>query len=351
MVTLSTPWHALPGIALAGLPQPGRDGQAVTTTWGSTDLALYRQLFVARHDAYALQQESGRYARVRAPVDDELLRAHLSGEITCAWHCFDAEGMLRWACVDADGSDGLLRLQQVYAELRRAGLTAWLEASHGGRGHLWLFLAPQPASPVRRLLAAIVGPVAEIFPKSDVRGRGVGPVVRGPLGVHRRWGQRFGFVEPLALTPYPPAPEEPLAPLTGAVAYSREAIEAAAAAWRPLRPWISLPRSRLPQAGDVAERLVPLVQRDGYLLGVCPNHPATGSSLLIYPEQDRWYCLQEGVGGDGVGLHAHVQRLSGRQAASALMGGVSPAAPPNHRETGISAPSACFPPPGSPGVE
>ena len=287
----------------------------MTTKWSSADLSLYRRLFVAREDAYARQEESGRYSRVRAHVDDGLLLAHLQGDVTCAWHCFDAEGMLRWACVDADQSDGLLRLQQVYAELRRAGLTAWLEASHGGRGHLWLFLSPQPAAAVRSLLAAIVGPQAEIFPKSDVRGRGAGPVVRGPLGVHRRWGERFSFVEPLSLAPFPPVPEEPLSPLAGAVAYSHETIEAAAAAWRPLRPWLSLPRRRLPQAVHVAQQLVPLVQRDGYLFGVCPNHPATGSSLLTYPDQDRWYCLQEGVGGDGVGLYAHAQRLSYRQAA------------------------------------
>ncbi len=284
------------------------------------EIDLYRALFVGRRDAYALQEPTGRYTTVREPVTDDLIRAHLGGEVTCAWLCFDERDRLHWACVDADRPDGRVRLQWIHAELLRVGLLSYVEGSHAGRGHLWLFLEPQPARAVRRLLQPIVGPVAEIFPKSDSRRRGLGPTVRGPLGIHLRAGRRFGFLEPADLEEVGATVSANLARLASARRYGPEAIARAAAAWRPLGDPVTVPAHPLPDALAVASLFTHLEERDGFWLGRCPRHPSGPPSLVVYPGSDRWYCLSEGTGGNGLDLYALLKGLPLRRAALALAG-------------------------------
>lgn len=76
----------------------------------------------------------------------------------------------------------------------------------GGKGyHFWfLFSRPVPAAAARRLLNGLAGAVSgdltafslEVFPKQDrLSGKGLGNLVKLPLGVHRMSGRRSWFSE------------------------------------------------------------------------------------------------------------------------------------------------------------
>jgi hypothetical protein len=128
------------------------------------------------------------------------LLAHLQGKETLALASRDELGQCRWVCVDADGPDGLTQLPLVQQALMSHGLPSLLEQSRRG-GHLWLFFTlPQPVSlatgVVQSVLDALYGArqlpqVLEVYPDHTE----LGHAVRMPLGIHRRTGQRYPFLD------------------------------------------------------------------------------------------------------------------------------------------------------------
>jgi len=168
-------------------------------------LPAWLALFANRAQPYARQQEDGSYRWVHAPCDVHALARHLAGEETIALAALDAGGRCRWACLDADGAEGIAQLRAVQQRLSALGLAALLEASRRG-GHLWLlFDQPVPAAAARALLReslrALVASTPgftttglELYPDSDQPGA-LGHAVRLPLGVHRRTGQRYPLLD------------------------------------------------------------------------------------------------------------------------------------------------------------
>ncbi len=106
----------------------------------------------------------------------------------------------RWVCVDADAPDGLAQLRLVQQALEAHGLPSLLEQSRRG-GHLWLFFTlPQPASLATGVVQGVLDPlyasgqlphVLEVYPDHTE----LGHAVRMPLGIHRRTGQRYPFLD------------------------------------------------------------------------------------------------------------------------------------------------------------
>ncbi len=167
-------------------------------------LPAWLALFLNRAQPYARQQEDGSYRWVHAPCDVRVLARHLRGEETIALAALDEAGRCRWACVDADGTDGLAQLHRVQDALAARGVMALLEASRRG-GHLWLlFDQPTPAVRARAFLRGLLRELVaagqfstaglEIYPDTD-RPDALGHAVRLPLGVHRRIGRRYPLLD------------------------------------------------------------------------------------------------------------------------------------------------------------
>jgi len=133
---------------------------------------------------------------VGQPLTREVLRAHLLGRLSLGSYVIDEAGCCRFALYDADGEDGLPVLLSLQRRLAADGIPAYLEGSRRG-GHLWVFLAhPTSAGVVRGWLHPYTVAGVEFYPKQDTASHErPGSLVRVPLGVHRRSGRRYPFVE------------------------------------------------------------------------------------------------------------------------------------------------------------
>jgi hypothetical protein len=160
------------------------------------EIERYRDLFINREDAYATQGTDGSFICRKEEVTDQVLVDHLKGRITCGWHCLNKANQIKWACTDADSEDGQKFLQRVSKRLKGLEIPSYIEESRQGRGHLWIFLDPIAARPVRKVLKRVVEEGMEVFPKQNrISPKGYGSLVRGPLGIHLRTGKRYGFLE------------------------------------------------------------------------------------------------------------------------------------------------------------
>jgi hypothetical protein len=157
-------------------------------------LTFYRDLFVSRKDDHAVQLTNGRYRRVGCSLQMLDVSDHLLGVRTYGTYVIDEQGLCRFAVIDADTPDGLERLATLQEQFAREGKRSYLEVSRRG-GHLWFFFSqPAPAWAVRAWLLPHCPTDMELYPKQDA-GRGVGSLIRLPLGVHRLSGKRYAFVE------------------------------------------------------------------------------------------------------------------------------------------------------------
>src|SRR5215210_447324 len=166
-------------------------------------LETYQELFCHRRDLYALQRSNGAYFLKFAPLTPEVIRIHLLGGLTAGFYALTPDNTTRWVALDADREDGLEQLQWSAQQLATRGISSHLERSRRG-GHLWILFEPIQASLARRLIMGCLPELqVELFPKRDQlddRAR-FGNLVRGPLGIHRRSGQRYPFVDPISLQP------------------------------------------------------------------------------------------------------------------------------------------------------
>ena len=150
---------------------------------------------IGRQDDYAIQRQDGHYTRVFHELSPGVLTAHLAGKITIGTYVRDAQGYCFFAVFDADQSNGLAVLVDLQAELGRTHIPSYLERSRRG-GHLWLFFRePVLADHVRSWL----GPMArardlDLYPKQG-QIQCIGSLIRVPLGIHRKSGRRYPFVD------------------------------------------------------------------------------------------------------------------------------------------------------------
>jgi hypothetical protein len=166
-------------------------------------LLEWERRFLTRRQPYARQQEDGSYRWVFQRLDRLALLAHLQGKETLALSSTDELGQCRWVCLDADAPDGLERLRLVQQTLEEHGLPSLLESSRRG-GHLWLFFTlPQPVSLATGVVRGVLDPLyvsgqlprmLEVYPDT-VEPAQLGHAVRMPLGIHRRTGQRYPFLD------------------------------------------------------------------------------------------------------------------------------------------------------------
>lgn len=176
---------------------------------------LLSDLFIGRQDDYAVQTSIGRYRRIGLPVSIPLLQDHLTGSCTIGTYLIDEQGNCFFAVFDADQDQGLALLAEVKRRLASEGIPSYLEQSRRG-GHLWVFLdTPAPAWAVRQWLLPFCPPNVEFYPKQDETS-GYGSLIRVPLGVHRRSGQRYPFLV---------CKQDTLVPIASDVAHTLAALQ------------------------------------------------------------------------------------------------------------------------------
>ena len=104
------------------------------------------------------------------------------------------KGLCSFAVFDADTQDNLQYLWKLHKRLMSLNYPSYMESSRRG-GHLWIFfVTPVPASCARAWLLPYWQQGLELYPKQD-EGKGYGSLIRLPLGIHRRSGKRYPFVE------------------------------------------------------------------------------------------------------------------------------------------------------------
>lgn len=190
-------------------------------------IARYLELFRGREDCFARQwvdraKGSQGYVPVRRPMEPADVLEHLQGRKTYGIYLLQQDSRVRLGVIDADLALGLrsaealrqkrdlVRREQRYlltrlVELgREKGLPCLVEFSGGKGFHFWFFLEePLLAGVVRSVLQRLAARLQpdlsvfqlEVFPKQDrLEGKGLGNLVKLPLGTHRLTGRPSYFV-------------------------------------------------------------------------------------------------------------------------------------------------------------
>jgi hypothetical protein len=218
--------------AAAGAPARSRpdrvfDGEPGPVHAGSppaAKVAFFANLFAARPDVYALRWENSRTGRagwvpaVRGgwrkgmpaaereylPLTDEVITAHLSGELDLGLYPLLDGDRCHWLAADFDGPAAVLDALAYLKAARTVGASAALEVSRSGLGaHVWLFFtAPVSAATARQVGTGLLREAIAVrgrmdlatydrlFPSQDVfQVGGLGNLIAAPLqGRARRRG-------------------------------------------------------------------------------------------------------------------------------------------------------------------
>ncbi len=152
---------------------------------GSKRLRLFRLLFVARTDAYAIS-DGERIVAVRKRLSDEVLAAHLAGEYRVGTYLVERNGRTPFLVFDVDSPKRKI-VRKILKRLRRMNVSAYVEKSKSRGFHIWVFFdkplrAAKARAFARLVLRGLEDSKIEIFPKQDkVTGDGLGNCIWLPL--------------------------------------------------------------------------------------------------------------------------------------------------------------------------
>jgi hypothetical protein len=202
----------------------GRPGPVHASSPAAAKVAFFASLFTARPDAYAVRWENARTGRagwvpaVRGgwrkgvlaaereylPLTDEVITAHLSGELELGLYSLLDGDRCSWLAADFDGPTAMLDALAYLKAARAVDASAALEVSRSGLGaHVWLFFtAPVPAATARQVGTGLLREAIAVrgrmdlasydrlFPSQDVvQVGGLGNLIAAPLqGRARRRG-------------------------------------------------------------------------------------------------------------------------------------------------------------------
>jgi hypothetical protein len=190
-------------------------------------IGCFLDLFHGREDCFARQWADRRagtqgYVPVRRPLEMADALDHIQGHRTYGIYLLQRDSRVRLAVVDADLVSSLRSstitaqernklnreksylLQRLPELSRERGLPCLAEFSGGKGFHFWYFFTePVSAALARSVLQGLCKMLAadlgcfnlEVFPKQDhLAGKGLGNLVKLPLGVHRATGKPSFFV-------------------------------------------------------------------------------------------------------------------------------------------------------------
>lgn len=202
----------------------GDPGSVHAASPAAAKVVFFANLFAARPDAYAVRWENKRSGRagwvpaVRGgwrkgipaaereylPLTEEVITAHLSGELELGLYPLLDGDRCHWLAADFDGSTAMLDALAYLKAARAVGASAGLEVSRSGLGaHVWLFFTgPVPAATARQVGSGLLREAIAVrgrmnlasydrlFPSQDVlQTGGLGNLIAAPLqGRARRRG-------------------------------------------------------------------------------------------------------------------------------------------------------------------
>ncbi|MBE1426630.1 hypothetical protein H4684_003296 [Desulfomicrobium macestii] len=203
------------------------DASFVTMNREKILISRFMEIFRGREDCFARQwvdkaEGKSGYMPVRRPMTEQDLREHLSGLRTFGIYLMQADGRVRIGVIDADlrkdlrqpslpasQRDSVRRelayiLERIPALAGDMGLSCIVEFS-GSKGYHFWFPFDDPVDPakLRSILHNFSNSLAkdlpcftlEVFPKQDhLSGKGLGNLVKLPLGIHRLSGKPSRFL-------------------------------------------------------------------------------------------------------------------------------------------------------------
>lgn len=199
-------------------------GAAAALAFSTADVARFLALFQGRENVYARQwyDPSGGtgYSPVHEPLTMAVVEQHLRGVVTVGIYLLRLDGTVLLFALDLDiEKEALEAARTDPAEARRLrlavheeglrllrvlagyGLAGLLESSGYKGRHLWVFLERAESAELVYTLGQLLlererprlarGLRLEFFPRQPARrGKGLGNLIKLPLGVHRRTGRR-----------------------------------------------------------------------------------------------------------------------------------------------------------------
>jgi hypothetical protein len=271
-------------------------------------------VFFQRRDLYPRQLDDGRYVSIQKSLKLWQVASHLRGDITLGTYILSAESLARFIVFDADDEAQFDRLKVMVQNFSEQGATGYLEQSRRG-GHLWLFFA-NPVSGIKArsfghgLIEAFDIQGIELFPKQNQLKDGPGSLVRLPFGIHRRTGQRYGFILPDG-RPLAASMMEQIQILSHPQTIPYEFLVGLCGRQRshPKQPQNTVlepkeqPRMRLSDqvkasiaVKDFISRYVQLSDNDR---GFCPFHDDQHTSFSVNVKENYWHCFA-GCGGGSI---------------------------------------------------
>lgn len=267
--------------------------------------------FINRWDLYARQFDDGSYVCVRKPLRLAHVAAHLRGDLTLGAYVLDEASRARYIVFDADDEPQFKKLSEISRALASQAVPSYLESSRRG-GHLWLFLPkPTPGKQARhfgqRLLASYPVTAIELFPKQNKLDQGPGSLIRLPFGVHRKTGERYGFITPDG-QPLAKSLSEQAAILCAPQTVPEgffEALLNQTPALQPKRVLNGVQESKKPLSQRIKESISALdfisqfVELSPTGRGQCPFHNDQHASFAVNVEGNYWHCFA-GCGGGSI---------------------------------------------------
>lgn len=267
--------------------------------------------FIRRTDLHARQLDNGSYICNRRPLTFDHLVEHLTGATTLGAYVLDRESRASYIVLDADTNDELAACIGMAGRLWVEGVPSYLEQSRRG-GHLWLFFeTPIPGERARLfgkgLIEAYELGGIELYPKQDRLDGGPGSLVRLPFGVHRKVGERYGFISPdgWPLSGSWPAQIEKLAdplrvPRAAAGHFVALGSTVEEAPPQPVaEPATGTLSDRIKASVSVYDFVGRYVDLSPVGRGLCPFHDDEHASFSVNIDENYWNCFA-GCGGGSV---------------------------------------------------
>lgn len=267
--------------------------------------------FIRRWDLYARQLNDGSYVCVRKPLKLAHVAAHLQGELTLGVYVLDKSSNARYIVIDADDDTQFNQLVGICQDLKTQAVPSYLEASRRG-GHLWLFFPKlvtgrQARLFGQRLLEPYTLSAIELFPKQNRLVDGPGSLIRLPFGVHRKTGERYGFLTPDG-QPLASTLTEQLhllcAPQTVPEGFFKAMLtQTPAIGPKPVLNGVQESKKPLSQRIKDSIRAVDFISQFVELSptgrGQCPFHPDQHASFAVNLDSNYWHCFA-GCGGGSI---------------------------------------------------
>jgi hypothetical protein len=162
----------------------------------------FLERFQSNPNAHGLQQTNGSYLAIRQSITNSLLEDHFTGKQTLGIYTTSpANNTSKFLCIDIDDDHQTTEFNRLLHYLNINNLVYLRESVRPGRmGHVWLlFDRPVATALVHRMgiyACMLAGLKAESFPKqTSIKPEQLGNLVRLPLGVHKKTGQRGLFLD------------------------------------------------------------------------------------------------------------------------------------------------------------